>query len=77
MNQITPQAPIFIGNFRSGTTLLANLLGFHKDLSPWFETKGLCELLRWQRVLKDPKTIPFESSLIHLHFYHFEGLKVL
>ena len=64
MNQMTPQTPIFIGNFRSGTTLLANLLGFHEEISPWFETKGLCELLRWQRVLKDPKTIPFESSLI-------------
>lgn len=64
MNDTMPPIPVFIGNFRSGTTLLANLLGFHEQISPWFETKGLCELLRWQRVLKDPINGSFESSLI-------------
>lgn len=57
--------PVFIGNFRSGTTLLINLLGLHADVAPWFETKGLCEPLRWLRVLKDPKTLAYEASIIH------------
>lgn len=56
--------PVFIGNFRSGTTLLANLLSFHSELSPWFETKGLCELFRWLRVLKAPSLIDYESKLV-------------
>ena len=56
--------PVFIGNFRSGTTLLANLLSFHGELSPWFETKGLCELFRWLRVLNAPSLIDFESNLV-------------
>lgn len=55
--------PVFIGNFRSGTTLVANLLGFHPDLAPWFETKGFCEALRWIRVLERPESLPFESRL--------------
>jgi hypothetical protein len=56
--------PVFIGNFRSGTTLLANLLSFHGELAPWFETKAFCEALRWIRVLERPNTRPFESRLI-------------
>ena len=64
MNTQVSAPPIFIGNFRSGTTLLANLLGFHPLIAPWFETKGLCEVLRWQRVLSHPESTPFESSLI-------------
>lgn len=55
--------PVFIGNFRSGTTLVANLLGFHDSLAPWYETKGFCEALRWIRVLERPETLPFESRL--------------
>ena len=55
--------PVFIGNFRSGTTLLVNLLGGHPEISAWFETKGLCELLRWQRVLKTPETASREAEL--------------
>jgi hypothetical protein len=51
--------PIFIGNFRSGTTLLANLLGFHDELALWFETKAFCEALRWIRVMERPETVPF------------------
>ena len=59
--------PVFVGNFRSGTTLLVNLLAYHPDLAPWFETKGLCEPLRWMRVLKTPGTMPFESTLARPH----------
>ncbi len=55
--------PVFIGNFRSGTTLVANLLGFHEALAPWYETKGVCEALRWIRVLERPETQAFESRL--------------
>lgn len=55
--------PVFIGNFRSGTTLLANLLAFHPALAPWFETKGLCEPLRWLRVLMDPSCQDVEGAL--------------
>ena len=56
--------PVFIGNFRSGTTLVANLLGFHDAIAPWFETKGFCEALRWLRVLERPETYDFESRLV-------------
>ncbi len=56
--------PTFIGNFRSGTTLLANLLGLHPELATWFETKMFCEALRWVRVLNDPATEPREQLLI-------------
>ncbi|MFZ4655261.1 MAG: sulfotransferase [Methylococcaceae bacterium] len=56
--------PIFMGSFRSGTTLLANLLAFHPDLAPWFETKGFCEALRWIRVLKHPEKEAFERVLV-------------
>lgn len=56
--------PTFIGNFRSGTTLVANLLGFHPELAPWFETKAFCEALRWLRVLQQPETRVFEQALI-------------
>jgi hypothetical protein len=65
MSYKKPHEPLFMGGFRSGTTLLANLLGFHPDLSPWFETKGLCELLRWQRTLAQPATTDFEASLVN------------
>lgn len=58
--------PIFIGNFRSGTTLLVNLLGLHPSIAPWFETKALCEPLRWLRVLNHPESTDLESSLIRL-----------
>lgn len=56
--------PVFIGNFRSGTTLLVNILGFHDEVAPWYETKGFCEALRWLRVLERPDTLAFESRLI-------------
>lgn len=49
------EAPVFVAGFRSGTTLLANLLGLHPDVAPWFETKCLCEALRWMRVLRVPQ----------------------
>jgi hypothetical protein len=61
-NSLIP--PIFIGNFRSGTTLLANLLGFHEEIAPWFETKAFCEALRWQRVLQNPAVSDVESKLV-------------
>lgn len=56
--------PVFIGGFRSGTTLLINLLGMHPDIAPWFETKSLCETLRWQRVLKQPQLESLEAGYI-------------
>jgi Sulfotransferase domain. len=58
--------PLFIGNFRSGTTLLVNLLGLHPAVAPWFETKALCEPLRWMRVLQHPELAELEASLIRL-----------
>lgn len=72
------QVPVFIGNFRSGTTLLVNLLGKHPALSSWFETKGLCELLRWQRVLARPESALRESGLIrppHLQGFVLHAVK--
>jgi hypothetical protein len=59
-------SPLFIGNFRSGTTLLVNLLGLHEQLAPWFETKALCEPLRWLRVLNHPESADLESRMIRL-----------
>ena len=58
--------PLFIGSFRSGTTLLVNLLGLHEHLVPWFETKALCEPLRWLRVLSHPELFDLESRMIRL-----------
>ena len=60
----TPAMPVFIGGFRSGTTLLVNLLGLHSDLSAWFETKAICEALRLLRVLRSPATEELESGLV-------------
>lgn len=54
--------PVFIGGFRSGTTLLINLLGLHPQITPWFETKELCEALRWQRVLQQAEQAVFEAA---------------
>lgn len=54
--------PIFIGGFRSGTTLLINLLGLHPQVTPWFETRDLCEAVRWQHVLAHPQNIDFERA---------------
>lgn len=54
--------PVFIGGFRSGTTLLINLLGLHPQITPWFETKELCEALRWQRVLQQADQAAFEAD---------------
>lgn len=56
--------PVFIGSFRSGTTLLINLLGLHPELQPWFETKALCEPLRWLRVLRLPEQGLVEAELV-------------
>ncbi len=58
------QQPVFVGGFRSGSTLLINLLGLHPQVAPWFETKSLCEALRWQRVLGDPSTEAFEHYVL-------------
>ena len=58
------EKPVFIGGFRSGTTLLINLLGMHEDIAPWFETKFICEALRWLRVLQQPDQEGFESGYI-------------
>lgn len=56
--------PVFIGGFRSGTTLLVNLLGLHESLSPWFETKAFCEALRLLRVLRLPDSRMVEAGLV-------------
>ena len=60
--------PVFIGGFRSGTTLLVNLLGLHPFLTPWFETKALCEALRFLRVLRLPESAHVESALVRPAF---------
>ncbi|MFM2005351.1 MAG: hypothetical protein RLZZ09_1006 [Pseudomonadota bacterium] len=60
----TLHEPVFIGGFRSGTTLLVNLLGLHRDLMPWFETKAFCEALRLVRVLSQPRLADLEASLV-------------
>jgi len=57
--------PAFVGGFRSGSTLLINLLGLHPAIAPWFETKCLVEALRWIKVLDDPNAIEVESALAH------------
>ena len=56
--------PTFVGGFRSGSTLLINLLGLHPKLTPWFETKCICEALRWMRVLENPDLEAFESRFV-------------
>ena len=53
----------YIGGFRSGTTLLINLLGLHPAITAWFETKFLPEALRWMKVLREPETVDMESRL--------------
>lgn len=53
----------FIGGFRSGTTLLVNLLGLHPLITAWYETKFLPEALRWLRVLRCPTDIEMEMAL--------------
>lgn len=59
------EIPVFVGGFRSGSTMLVNLLGLHPDVAPWFETKCLVEALRWIRVLGDPGSAEFESTIIN------------
>jgi hypothetical protein len=45
--------PVFIGGFRSGSTLLVSYLGLHPRLSAIYETKFLADLLRIARILQD------------------------
>lgn len=45
--------PVFVGGFRSGTTLLINYLGLHPRLSAIYETKFLADLLRIVRIVRD------------------------
>ncbi len=52
----------FIGGFRSGTTLLINLMGMHPQVSAWYEAKFLAEALRWMRVLQFPGEFEVESG---------------
>lgn len=51
----------YIGGFRSGTTLLINLLGLHPAITAWFETKFLAEALRWLKVLGAPEVSASEA----------------
>jgi len=44
--------PVFIGGFRSGTTLLINYLGLHQKFSAIYETRFLADLLRVGRLLQ-------------------------
>lgn len=53
----------FVGGFRSGSTLLINLLGLHPGISVWYETKCLCEPLRWLKVLNGSSGVEFEADL--------------
>ena len=53
----------FIGGFRSGSTLLINLLGLHPGITAWFETKFLSEALRWLRVLSGHSDLAREVAL--------------
>ena len=50
---MTTRPPVFIGGFRSGTTLLINYLGLHPRLSAIYETKFLVDLLRVTRLLDE------------------------
>jgi len=52
----------FVGGFRSGSTLLINLLGLHPDVAPWFETKAFCEALRWQKALDEPTCLAVDQQ---------------
>jgi hypothetical protein len=45
--------PVFVGGFRSGSTLLISYLGSHPQLSAIYETKFLLDLLRIRRILLD------------------------
>jgi len=45
--------PVFIGGFRSGSTLLINYLGLHPQISAIYETKFFTDLLRLARLLLD------------------------
>lgn len=56
--------PSFLGGFRSGSTLLINLLGLDPRLTPWFETKCLAEAFRWLKVLQQPSLATLERGLI-------------
>ncbi len=62
MNTSSPHT--FIGGFRSGTTLLINLLGLHPEVAPWFDARFMCEALRWQRVMIDPSQAELEKQLM-------------
>jgi hypothetical protein len=55
--------PTFVGGFRSGSTLLINLLGLHPSISAWYETKCLCEPLRWMKVLNGSSPADLEAQL--------------
>ncbi len=58
--------PVFVGGFRSGSTLLINLLGLHPELAPLFETRSICEALRWLRVLNDPRGESTEDRVVQM-----------
>lgn len=45
--------PVFVGGFRSGSTLLINYLGLHPRVSAIYETKFLVDLLRIVRLFQD------------------------
>ena len=45
--------PVFVGGFRSGSTLLINYLGLHPQISALYETRFLAHLLRITRLLQD------------------------
>lgn len=48
-----PHPPVFIGGFRSGSTLLVSYLGLHPRISAIYETKFLADLLRVARILQN------------------------
>lgn len=65
---IVQPVPIFIGGPRSGSTLMINLLGLHPQVAPLFETKCICEALRWLRVLNEPAMEAAEERMVRMQF---------
>lgn len=66
ISEVHGHFPVFVGGFRSGSTLLINLLGLHPELASLFETRSICEALRWLRVLNDPRRESTEARIVQM-----------
>lgn len=60
--------PVFVGGFRSGSTMLINLLGMHPGVAVFYETKSICEPLRWIKIIKDPDQKQREHAIVQQLF---------